>query len=221
MQSRPAPGFPPWFKSCEAALCGASGEANQSIVAMGAPVQVDEGTREFVEARGEGTLYYRERPPGGPFFEIISSTVVGDSSANPLTVRIGFSAKSLNDLGGQLFRVLFTIALVLLAVSFLMTRWFTSMIVLPVNELLRCKALAIGHMEESSGRWEPPSCCHATEEPEGAPGDASADFLPSLPPLSSTEGCRPWSDPGLRKTSACEQCSVSGFQERRALEASS
>ncbi|NTV43257.1 MAG: PAS domain-containing sensor histidine kinase, partial [Syntrophobacteraceae bacterium] len=155
----------------------------------------------------------RERSPDGPLYEIVSNFAVGDYAASPLTVRIGFSAKSLHDLSRQLFRVLFTFALILLAVSFLITRWFTSMIILPVNQLLRmARFLATGRLEDVIKEVESQlPCCHMAGAAEGAPGEASGDFCPHCPhcPLTVTgAGIGPDRDASGR-SSACEHCSVS------------
>ncbi|NTV42563.1 MAG: hypothetical protein HGA63_04605, partial [Syntrophobacteraceae bacterium] len=50
--------------------------ANRSVLTMGTPVQSDGGNGEFLEDREGGKIYYREKSPGGPLYEIVSIAAV-------------------------------------------------------------------------------------------------------------------------------------------------
>lgn len=187
--------------------------ADRPLLTMGTPIAGMGGKGAFLEAREEGRLHYLEGGPDGPLYEIVSSAARGDHAASPLKVRIGFSAKSLHDLGGQLFRMLFALALILLALSFLITRWFTSMIILPVNQLLRmARFLATGRMEDMVNEVESQLPCLQLERTmEGGRGPAFGDFGPLCPhcPMTGT-GAGIGTDGNIPdRPSACGQCSVS------------
>lgn len=159
-----------------------------------------------------GSLYYREKTPHGPIYEMVTQTRASHVSNAPLTVRVGFSTKSLDDLGRQLFQVLITTALVLLVVSFFVTRWFTRMIVLPVNRLLgMAHCLATGRLEDVVKEVKAKfPCANSDFGGEGVLDKGPGEFTPycSRCPLARNGEVMEAPLPPRDSADPCSQCAV-------------
>lgn len=118
-----------------------------------------------VQQRKENALLKRA-PPDEPVFEVVHRASLGSSPPESrLTVRVGVSARPLEQVTTKLFRVLFTVTLLVLVISFFLTRAFTRMITRPVDRLMRMtSALARGELEEvvREAEQELP-CCRILE----------------------------------------------------------
>ncbi len=117
-----------------------------------------------VRTRKEKALLKRATPEGSVF-----EVVIRDPGESPpeteLAVRVGVSARSLDQITAKLFRVLFTVTLLVLGISFFLTRAFTRMITRPVDRLMRMtSALARGDLEEVvRGVEKELPCCQKLE----------------------------------------------------------
>ncbi len=109
---------------------------------------------EFVQKTGEGSLALKNFGADDPIYEV----VLNDRSTSPLeiaAVRTGVSAEAVHRLADYLFRLLFTVTLLILVVSFFLIRLFTRMITRPVERLLgMMDSIAKGKMD-LTGEGEP------------------------------------------------------------------
>ena len=86
---------------------------------------------------------------GNPVFQVLLRDPGPSPPETELTVRVAVCARSLERISFQLFRVLFTVTLLVLAISFFLTRGFTRMITRPVDRLMRMTAsLARGELDD-------------------------------------------------------------------------
>jgi PAS domain S-box-containing protein len=148
----------------------------------------------LVQEVERGKLFLKRYP-----HEMIYETVLAESPdslfGSSLTVRVGVSGNALQRLSSQLFRVLLAVAFSMIAVSFILTRWFSRMITRPVNRLLRMtQQLVEGRLDEVIEKVEaPPPCWKESEES----AFDSAIKTPGFCPLLSKEGASSdWGEPG-------------------------
>lgn len=152
-----------------------------------------------------GALFVMERTPPGLLYEIITAS---PSSPQPAwRVRVGINATAFRDLTRQLFRLLFTVTLILLLVSFFLIRWFTGMITRPVNQLLRLtKLLARGDTEAcADAALKCPPCWSGTVAQDGSRLDDEPPFCPACPLFSIDEATALPAPPG-QLPGGCSQC---------------
>jgi PAS domain S-box-containing protein len=115
----------------------------------------EEGCREesgvagFDIGKQSGGLLVKRPSSERPIYEVLLRDPGESPPRTALAVHVGFCAKSLEQISTQLFRVLFTVTLIVLGISFFITRGFTRMITRPVDRLMRMTySLARGELEE-------------------------------------------------------------------------
>lgn len=149
-------------------------------------------------------------------YEVLLRDPGGSPSATALTVHVGIDAESLEHIGTSLFRVLFTVTLLVLGISFFVTRGFTRMITRPVDRLMRMTySLARGELEEVVREVEQElPCCQKLQE-EFLPRDGSE--LPDFCPLLISE--REKSPTAVREPpfSFCRRCDAFRYASRDEL----
>jgi PAS domain S-box-containing protein len=189
------------------------GAGDQMLFRMGKEAAENRIDMLTVDDRKDSQLFYRGKTPHGPIYEIVTHARAGHDAEKPLTVRTGFSAISLHELSRQLFQILLALALILLGVSFFITRWFTRMIVLPVNQLLTmAHRLAAGRLEEVVSEVEAKlPCSRAGRESRYVFEDKRGDFSPYCAqcPLTSDAGVGGDRPTGPEQSDLCAQCTLS------------
>jgi hypothetical protein len=108
----------------------------------------DPGARSVNVFNG-AALAIKDFVPNEPVYEITLQGAGGTPSNNAApSVRVGMSAASLRNMSDHLFRVLFTVTVLILVVSFILIRLFTRMITRPVDQLLgMIDSMAQGRMD--------------------------------------------------------------------------
>lgn len=108
-----------------------------------------EGADGFDVVGGMGNMLVKRPTSGNPVYQVLLRYPGPSPPGTELAVRVGVCARSLERISVQLFRVLFTVTLLVLAISFFLTRGFTRMITRPVDRLMRMTAsLARGELED-------------------------------------------------------------------------
>ncbi|MCU0571427.1 MAG: PAS domain-containing sensor histidine kinase [Syntrophobacteraceae bacterium] len=107
------------------------------------------GADGFDVVGGMENVLVKRPTSGNPVYQVLLRDPGPSPPETELTVRVGVCARSLEQISVQLFRVLFTVTLLVLAISFFLTRGFTRMITRPVDRLMRMTAsLARGELED-------------------------------------------------------------------------
>lgn len=136
-------------------------------------------------------LFFKRPTSGDPLYEVLVRDPGKSPPKTALAVRIGVGAKSINHISSKLFRVLFTVTLLILSLSFLLTRSFTKMITRPVERLMRMTySLARGELDEVLEEVERELPCRQTIE-EDFPLVVSSDWPGSCPLFGSEKEKRP------------------------------
>jgi len=169
----------------------------------------------ILEEDKKGSLSRRRVPPGNVVYEVFLRNDRPSSTGGYSMVRVGVSGQSVQRLSRYLFRTLFTLALLIVGLSFFLTRWFAQMITRPVERLLRMThLLARGQLEKVIEEVpERPPCWHQPRQVSFA----ESGKVPWVCPLLSEENHRPAAV--LRPPDApCSQCDA--FEHSRGDELS-
>lgn len=123
--------------------------AETPVFWMGDEKYRSSGETELLQRRIQGRLLYRTFGADDPVYEVVLPVTGRTPGFDFNQLRVGVSARSVRHLSIHLFRVLFTVTLLILAVSLILTRWFARMVTRPVDRLLRMThLLAKGQLEE-------------------------------------------------------------------------
>lgn len=125
-------------------------EVGTSMYWMGDEKYRQDGKTKSIEQQPNGTLLLRRFASNQPIYEVVLAEKGGQPAFHFSSVRVGVSARSVQRLSSQLFRMLFVGTLFILAISFFLIRWFSDMITRPVDRLLHMtNLLAKGQLEEA------------------------------------------------------------------------
>jgi PAS domain S-box-containing protein len=139
------------------------------------------------EAPPGESLFSKKSTPEGLVFEVLHfPETEAPSKENPV-LRVAVSGKSVEQLRTHLFRVLLSVALLILTISFFLTRWFTRMITRPVEQMLTMiPHLAKGRFDDAMGEFKQKLLCRLQ------PHDFSMTMIESgtefCPLLGSAQG---------------------------------
>lgn len=125
------------------------------------------GKENLLEERKSGKLFLEHLAPNTPTYEVLLTDRLTKSWPSLAGLRVGVSARSVQRLSQQLFKVLFVVTLLMLIISFFLIRWFSDMITRPIGRLLRMtNLLAKGQLEDAIKEVErTPPCLKKVQSP--------------------------------------------------------
>ena len=141
------------------------------------------GKLEILEERESGKLFLKRLAANTPIYEVLLTESSTKSWPALAGLRVGVSARSVQRLSQQLFKVLFVVTLLMLISSFFLIRWFSDMITRPVARLLRMtNLLAKGQLENAIKEVElAPPCLQKVQS--SGPRFMQRSHIPSSCPI--------------------------------------
>lgn len=184
-------------------------EAGKSLYWMGDEEYRQDDKPKPIEQKDNSRLLLRRFSSNQPIYEVVLAEQGGRPPFHFSSVRVGVSARSVQRLSSQLFRMLIVGTLFILAISFFLIRWFSDMITRPVDRLLRMtNLLAKGQLEDVIKEVkEAPPCLQKLQRSSArfAAEYQIPAFCPAVGPDAAQHSPAPFRK---RPDEPCDRCEV-------------
>ncbi len=183
------------------------GKNGKPIYWMGDEKYRQGGKISLLEEKEAGKLFIRWLVPNPPIYEVVLSEKAEKMFPALSALRVGVSARSVQRLSRQLFKVLFVVTLFMLVISFFLIRWFSDMITRPVGRLLRMtNLLAKGQLEDAIKEVERAPPCLQRVQSQGTKFMRRSNIPVSCPVLGPSILQRSSTAPRRDFEAPCDLC---------------
>lgn len=168
------------------------GQDGQTLYWMGGDEYREGGQTVLLEQKETGNLLMRRLASYPPIYEVFRVGQMPRTGLAISALRVGVSARSVQRLSRQLFKVLFFVTFFILIISFFLIRWFSDMITRPVSRLLRMtNLLARGQLEDAIREVERAPPCLQKLQSSGAKFLGASHIPACCPVLGPSTVARP------------------------------
>ncbi|MCK8600686.1 PAS domain-containing sensor histidine kinase [Desulfoferrobacter suflitae] len=183
------------------------GQDGETVYWMGSDEYREGGQSVLLEQKETGNLLMRRLASYPPIYEVFRVGQMPRTGLAISALRVGVSARSVQRLSRQLFKVLFFVTFFILIISFFLIRWFSDMITRPVSRLLRMtNLLARGQLEDAIREVERAPPCLQKLQSSGAKFLGKSHIPACCPVLGPSTVARPSTAFQKDSETPCDLC---------------